>query len=573
MKKIFLFIFVTFFRLSVFAAEYIDTFRSEIVVNSDATLTVTETITVYPEQKNIKRGIFRYLPINKGQQYRILSVKKDGHNEPFVVSRSKKFSNIRIGNKDVLLPIGRPVTYEIRYIAKYTGIKYYDDYDEVYWNVTGEWKIPINQTTAKVILPGGASFIQQASYRGKAGSKTPAVYYDNNIFTADMLKPKEQLTVAVGFTKGYVSVIHPPKTEKERLETHTRDIINSMIILGGLLIYFFIMWKRHGRDIYHKTAMVEYEAPRDFSPSQVYLWKHSGFAPRSNLITLHFLQMVQSGYITIERKNFSNNLTPVYFVVKTGKEPQTPDEVEYEKSMPKVLILDGEYNKAFAQYTDCFKLKEKTIFTQNCKLNTDMITKGLVLFALLIFFTPRLFGWTLFLIIFTIFLSGMSLFVRKFPVILLFPFFWLISVLHVGFILQPIVVAISVLVLGPKFQKLILQPTREGADNIAHIQGLELFLKTLDIKTPSDFTQEKAEELYPYAVALDLTQNWENRFRSMIGDSIINKAIYDTQFRNGMYRTVSHSSYNPAQSGRRGSGSSGGGSSGGGGGGGGGGGW
>ena len=70
--------------------ERIVSFKSDITIAENAEVTITETIQVYANGNNIKRGIFRALPtvrnINGRKEkiyYKILSVLRDGNREKY----------------------------------------------------------------------------------------------------------------------------------------------------------------------------------------------------------------------------------------------------------------------------------------------------------------------------------------------------------------------------------------------------------------------------------------------------------------------------------------------------------
>ena len=145
------------------ADERILSWHSEIVVEKDGDLLVTETITVRAEGRRIKRGIYRDLPVlreGKGglrttKRFAVLSVKRDGKRENYKRERIKNGLRIRIGNKDKLLQKGRAYTYEIIYR---TGRQLYfeEERDALYWNVNGtEWGFPTDKVSATVVLPEG----------------------------------------------------------------------------------------------------------------------------------------------------------------------------------------------------------------------------------------------------------------------------------------------------------------------------------------------------------------------------------------------------------------------------------
>jgi len=102
--------------------ERITDFNSRIIVHSDASLTVTETIRVYCAGAEIKRGIVRDFPTRyKGRAgetvtvpFQIVSIQRDGKSEPYHVETVSNGKKIFIGHKDVFLNPGY-YTYAITY--------------------------------------------------------------------------------------------------------------------------------------------------------------------------------------------------------------------------------------------------------------------------------------------------------------------------------------------------------------------------------------------------------------------------------------------------------------------------
>ncbi len=606
MKKIFFLCVIFLWTLPVLSAEYIDSFDAEILINPNASLNVTETITVIPEQKGIKHGIYRDLPISKGEVYEIVTILKDGLPVPYTRTYDKYMTRLRIGSSQEILPIGKPVTYTIYYTAYYTGLARFDTYDEIYWNVTGIWQFPINKTTARILLPNGAEMLQKASYRGYIGSNNSAVYEGNNTFSTDLLKSGEQLTVSIGFTPG---LIEAPIGENPRPDygliagitapiqyffkrnfntdlSRETDVSNAVILLVGLLLYMLLCWVWRGRDKYYKTPMVEYDISESVSPAQCALWAQYGLVSDTELMAIHLVEMAQKGFIQIDKEEYPGKPYPVYFIVKTNKQAHTSDELKLNQSFPNTVVLDGEYDGKFARYVQSFFTKQSQQYKKECMHNGIWIFWGLVFFVVLMYCTPRPVALTNGAVIPFLILTGLSLVGSRFQAFITATAFitgiicYLLGGTNIAFneiIWQMIVGTLSAVVLFPLFSKLMKQPTKSGATKLAKVKGLELFLKTLDIKTPVAYTKEKAEELYPYALALGLSDEWQSRFRSLVGSAMIATAVYHGSFHSGLSSGICSAAQSPnsgnGSGGSSGGGSCGGGSSGGGGGGGGGGGW
>ena len=61
-------------------------------------------------------------------------------------------------------------TVVLRYRAK-NGLRFFEDHDELYWNVTGdEWDVPIEAATARIELPAAATGVRAIAFNGVYGS-------------------------------------------------------------------------------------------------------------------------------------------------------------------------------------------------------------------------------------------------------------------------------------------------------------------------------------------------------------------------------------------------------------------
>src|SRR5690606_12758466 len=175
----------------------------------------------------------------------VVSVLRDGRPEPFATERSSGVLRIRIGDGDVRLTPG-VYTYEIAYDTT-RQIRFFDDHDELYWNVTGNaWEFPIRQASAQVTLPRSAKATDVTYYTGRYGSREQdasarMLANGNSILfqTTRPLSQREGLTVVVAFPKG---VVAPPSAADESAEWW-RD--NAGLFAGGfglLVVTLFYLW-------------------------------------------------------------------------------------------------------------------------------------------------------------------------------------------------------------------------------------------------------------------------------------------------------------------------------------------
>src|SRR5690606_22190572 len=144
---------------------------------------------------------------------------------------------VYIGQSDVLL---RPGTYTYRISYVTTGqIGFFADYDELYWNVTGNgWIFPIDRARATVILPPCAGASSPVAYTGAAGesggdAEIGRDHLGHTTFTTTRpLAPSEGLTVALAWQKGVVAA--PSQTH--RLLSLAADNPSALVAAIGFLL-------------------------------------------------------------------------------------------------------------------------------------------------------------------------------------------------------------------------------------------------------------------------------------------------------------------------------------------------
>ncbi len=322
MRKFFLILLCFAVNLTVFGQkERITSFHSDIEVQLDGNTLVTETITVFARGDEIKRGIERSLPTvrvdsigNRFQQsFSIEGVLKNGRPEKYAIINSGDEKIIRIGKADVFLRRGE-YTYTIKYNYHWQ-LGYYNDVDEIYWNVTGSnWRLPIDKASASITLPEGVEHIKSACYTGKFGSaakncsrslKGNEVYFE----TKKPLARREGLTVAVGFTPGVVEkppaavqkASEPPPMDERKTTPWALPLAISGLL--GLLGFFFFTWRQFGVDPPKPTVIPRFNSPENMSPAQLrYIQKR--FVDR-RAFTSSIVNLAVKGALRIEKSNTS----------------------------------------------------------------------------------------------------------------------------------------------------------------------------------------------------------------------------------------------------------------------------
>src|ERR1700731_1292222 len=155
------------------AVERILRFVSDVEVERNGDLAVTETIRVQAEGNQIRRGILRDFPTTYARPdgarvvvgFDVKSVTRDGADESWTTEALPNGVRVRIGRAEVSLATG-----EHEYVIRYRTTRqlgFFADYDELYWNATGTgWTFAIDSAEARITLPQPVPFRQTAFYTG-----------------------------------------------------------------------------------------------------------------------------------------------------------------------------------------------------------------------------------------------------------------------------------------------------------------------------------------------------------------------------------------------------------------------
>src|ERR1700723_257700 len=172
-------IFATLVALNVPASAKswrVSDFQDTITVNPDGSALVNETITLnfVGEWHGITRTIPIEYPGPNGTNYQlfvdITSVSdENGAKLRYDSSASGAYRELKI-----YIPNAVDATRTVAIIYRVrNGTRFFDDYDEFYWNVTGnDWPVPIDHAAAFVTLPEHApGGLRAQAFTGAYGSK------------------------------------------------------------------------------------------------------------------------------------------------------------------------------------------------------------------------------------------------------------------------------------------------------------------------------------------------------------------------------------------------------------------
>lgn len=275
------------------AGERILSYRSDVDIAVDGTLTVTETIRVNAEGDDIRHGIYRDFPTvyrpASGRRVRVTfdvqGVERDGRAEPYSTERITGGVRVKMGDADAYVERGQH-TYVLRYTTT-RQLGFFEGYDELYWNVTGNsWRFPIDTAEVRIRLPQAVPFGPERSFytgpQGGTGHDAAVVSERPGeivIRTTTRLGREEGLTVAVRWPKGVVTAPRPPSQARLWFQDYAPPIAAVWALLG-LAFFYYYAWKKAGRGPVPGTVVPLFRPPDDLSASAIRYIRRMSFDNR-----------------------------------------------------------------------------------------------------------------------------------------------------------------------------------------------------------------------------------------------------------------------------------------------------
>jgi uncharacterized membrane protein YgcG len=548
--------------------EEITNFHSDITLQQDSSLQVTETISVIVAGRQIRHGIYRDFPTNYSDPldnrdvvgFRMLSATLDSTSESFRVEDYGNGKRIYLGDANLFVANGSHV-YTITYTTD-RQLGFFKDHDELFWNVTGlGWGFPIREASASVHLPASIPVgqVQLSGYTGPQGSRQAQLTTSSqdSVFqfvTTRSLAPREGLTILLTWPKGYIA--EPTFSQKVRF--FLRDNRGVLLLFGGFLIvlvYYVFAWSAVGRDPEKGVVMALYEPPSNLSPAAMRYLQRMGFDNKT--FSAAILDMAVRGFLTIKEQAGS------YTLYTTGK----PDSVltEDERAIAASLFngrnqiwLHNENHKPIRDSLKGLKnylasTEQKTYFVTNSRYLIAPIAVSLLIavWYLAVLGSQKIvfFGFLAFwLSIWSLAVYGLVMnAVKKWKAAFQASSSVLAEAAGVGKAIlataQAIPFSLAELVafwflwkatsfpfvvyvfacgtLHVLFFHLMKAPTFTGRRLMDQVEGFKMFLGAVDgdrlnRAMPPQQTPAVFERFLPYALALDVEQNWAEKFSGLL---------------------------------------------------------
>jgi len=310
MRKTILFIAFVFINVLAFAQGFtVNGFTTDIYLNSEGYFDVVEKYDI--ELAQAKHGIFREIitdyklntTAGRTENRHLVIQNIEVPTYPFEVNskleqRTDEKIFIKIGDKDRL--VTGLQHYEIKYRV-YNAFLFDDEQVQFYWNVKPSgWQALFRQVTLRIHVPEGTGLSAENCfvYAGDTGTSQPSADFDygysNGTFSAKshaffFSMPGQDVTVLLQL---------PRHTIQENFITVPFWQRYSWVgILGFLLVAFWLVWLRYGKDE-RVISVTSYYPPNDIDPAMAgYLIDDKDDA--SDLIAL-IPHWASQGYIMIE---------------------------------------------------------------------------------------------------------------------------------------------------------------------------------------------------------------------------------------------------------------------------------
>jgi uncharacterized membrane protein len=482
---------------------HVSDFKDTISISADGSALVSEKITLVfiGEWHGIHRTIPVEYPGPKGSNYtlflKVLGVTdENGHKLKYDSSKSGANRDLKIYIPDA---IDATRIVNIDYSVR-NGVRYFDDYEEFYWNVTGnDWPVPIDHASAFVTLPeNAASGLRAQAFTGAYGSKEsnadPQVDgADISVETTRKLPSRGGLTLDIYIPPGIVKV-------PSGFTRFWWFVGSNPILLLPLftLAVMWGLWHTVGRDPDPGMSVApQYEPPKGMTPAEAGTLLDDTIHPRD--ITCTIVDLAVRGYIKIEEKVDTflvfHHKDYVFHNLKAGA-GWGPELAPHERVMMENIFLEGAMETRLSSLKNRFyaaipairtdimsALKNKGVYSLDPESANGYSIVAAIAIGLLVV-AVQVLGW-------------MNLF-DSVPLL--------------------IVSALVSAAIWWLFARQMTAKTVAGARMHIAVLGFQEFMNRVDKDRIQRMPPDTFEKFLPYAMALGVENHWAQAFEGIVKD-------------------------------------------------------
>ncbi len=546
--------------ISANCEEYIDTYDVDIKILESGDLAITENIRVWAEGQDIKRGIYRWFPLENIEAYQKdipyynLSVTRNSTQETIAKIETSSDSIVYyFGDKDAFLPVNNFYNYEISYKVD-KAVLQFDESDQLYWNIIpSNWNFVIKNASATVRFPQNAEYIGYKVFSGRFGSETNLLgvkvtensesidfkssqWFQSGTGLAARIKFKQNFLIPADdypvVNEAYRAALFEAE-EKKRLavlaaeEEYQREFLKMSAIFAGVMLAFLmvvvIIWYRIGKaSTVMPTVYPQFYPPKAISPLAMRFISRQGNVEKNKMITIALVSLASKKILKLSETAIE--CISDDFEAATDGERLLLHHMGLSRSGDVFDIFDE--SKDFARRVSSIAGKlikfAKKEFSNNLKMNFPIIISLLAvlissvslsltllfsisffqtlivlcILAVVSYFLPRI------TVIFSVFGSAVFLWIMfglSYNPGAIFIFFGFISLASSFFIITTKMKNYSV----------------EGGKIMSDIEGLKMYIKAAEHQTLKGEPEASAKQfssLYPYAFAMGLETVWADKF-------------------------------------------------------------
>ncbi len=229
----------------------------------------------------------------------------------------------------------------IEYVV-HGALGFYNDHDELYWNLFTDYSVSVDHVEASITLPGevttpSASFYTTGNHTYQ--SSVPTATSSTFTFAASTIAPNESVTFAVGWQRGLVD---RGAFWRDWFWSNVWGLLAAALILCGIIFVVAVRvrlwWLRPRRSI-----MPEYEPPEGQTPAVGQLVVKRGLNTATWPATL--VNLAVRGYLKITKERREENEIlwkshPEGYLLELRRSADDAGLRDYEKELLKIFFTD-----------------------------------------------------------------------------------------------------------------------------------------------------------------------------------------------------------------------------------------